>query len=64
MPKRIDLNEGGVIEISGVPVVIAVARGKRVTLGVAVEDADGFVEEPEDLKRWAARFAAKIDNGG
>lgn len=64
MPKRIDLTEGQAIDIRGVTVVVAIARGKRVTLGIAVDDADGLLEDRMSVKRWAWRLAAKIDKPG
>lgn len=63
MPKRIDLREGESIDIRGVTVAVAIARGKRATLGIAIEDSDGLLEEKLDVRRWAWRLAAKVDKG-
>lgn len=62
MPKRLDLREGDVFEVNGCPVVVVYARGGRPILGVAGCDSDGLLEEPADLRRWASRLRAKIDN--
>ncbi len=56
MPKRIELPEGGCVEIAGVPIVPVFARGRRLVLAVGGYDADGLLEGPDDVKRTAARW--------
>lgn len=61
MPKRIDLTELQSIEIGGVAVALAYARGKRATLLVGGYDRDGLLETEADCRGAAARIRAKID---
>lgn len=62
MPKRIDGREGEGLMVNGVPVTVALARGREWTLLVGVVDADGFVESLDDCKAAARRLSNKIDN--
>lgn len=61
MPKRIDLREGEALEIGGVAVAVAHARGKRAVLVIGGFDRDGLLETTADCRRYAKRLGEKID---
>lgn len=61
MPHRWECREGDAIEINGVPVVVAHARGKRLVAFVAGYDADGLLESAEDCRVRARAYRAKVD---
>lgn len=63
MPRRIDLNEGEAVEINGIALAVAAARGKRAILVVGGYDGDGLLETEDDCRRYAARLLAKVDSG-
>lgn len=61
MPRRFDLNELEGLEIGGVPVYVAHARGKETILVVGGYDADNLLETSDDCRRYARRLREKID---
>lgn len=61
MPRRIELREGELCEVAGVPVGVSVARGGRVVLAVGCYDCDGLLESDEDVRRTATRWRGKLD---
>lgn len=62
MPHRWECREGDSIEINGVPVVVAHARGKRLVAFVAGFDADGLMETAEDCRVRARAYRANLDD--
>jgi hypothetical protein len=61
MPHKITLREAASVDIGGVPVTVAHARGKLAVLFVACCDADGLLETKEDCVRAASRFRQNLD---
>lgn len=62
MPARFDGREGEGITVMGVPVTVAMSRGKEWVLLVGTIDSDGLLETMDDCKAAARRLASKIDN--
>lgn len=61
MASRHELPEGAHLIINGVPVVVVIARGRRLVLAVGGYDADGLLDGPDDVKRAAARWRGRLD---
>jgi hypothetical protein len=61
MPHKVTLREAASVDIGGVPVTVAHARGKLAILFVAAYDSDGLLETKEDCVRAATRFRQNLD---
>lgn len=61
MPVLITRREGETIEIGGVPVAVAIARDKSVTLVVGMYDGDGLLESHQDVKRRGIAYRAEVE---
>jgi len=61
MPTLITRREGETLEIGGIPVAVAIARDKSVTLVIAGYDADGLLEGHGDVKRRGIAYRAEVE---